>query len=164
VPDIFGAIDWYGRVFGATHIMGPRLLAAAGRGTHETPGIFGPKFRSAYQAHLLFANGVGLELFQFIKPKVQSPSENMPYWNRGPFHLALTCPDVDGLVEEIVGAGGRKRIEPVDFVPGRPWRLCYCEDPWGNVIEIMSASYAEIFSNWPQPGTTEVVTFIERPD
>jgi hypothetical protein len=48
-------------------------------------------------------------------------------------------------------------------VPGRPWRLCYCEDPWGNVIEIMSHSYAEVFPNWPQPGMTEQPTFIERP-
>jgi hypothetical protein len=52
----------------------------------------------------------------------------------------------------------------VDFVPGRPWRLCYCEDPWGTVIEIMSASYAEMFSNWPQPGMTETPTFVIRGD
>ncbi len=26
VPDIHAAIDWYGEVFGCTHIMGPRLL------------------------------------------------------------------------------------------------------------------------------------------
>ena len=163
VPDIFGAIDWYGRIFGASHIMGPRLLAASEKATHETPGIFGRRFRKAWQAHLLLANGVGLELFQFIEPKVEMPQENMPYWNRGPFHIAFTHPDVDGLVDEIVKAGGKKRIEPTDFVPGRPWRLCYCEDPWGNVIEIMSASYAEMFSNWPQPGMTEQPTFVERP-
>src|SRR6266478_5454606 len=28
VPDIFAAIDWYAEVFGAAHIMGPRLLKA----------------------------------------------------------------------------------------------------------------------------------------
>ena len=163
VPDIFAAIDWYGEVFGATHIMGPRLLAAADSATHETPGIFGNRFRSAYQAHLLLANGVGLELFQFIEPKVEMTEENMPYWRRGPFHIALTCPDVDGLVGTIVARGGKKRTEPVDFVPGRPWRLCYCEDPWGTVIEIMSATYAEMFANWPQPGMTGAVTMVERP-
>jgi catechol 2,3-dioxygenase-like lactoylglutathione lyase family enzyme len=32
VPDIFAAIDWYGKVFEATHIMGLRLLAAAEKG------------------------------------------------------------------------------------------------------------------------------------
>jgi catechol 2,3-dioxygenase-like lactoylglutathione lyase family enzyme len=162
VPDIFGAIDWYGSVFGAVHIMGPRLLAASEKATHETPGIFGHRFRKAYQAHLLLANGVGLELFQFVEPPVESPAENMPYWNRGPFHIALTHPDVDACVEAICAAGGRKRNEPIDFVPGRPWRLCYCEDPWGVVIEIMSASYAEMFSNWPQAGMTEQPVMVNR--
>jgi hypothetical protein len=71
---------------------------------------------------------------------------------------------VDGIVADIVANGGKSRIAPIDFVPGRPWRLCYCEDPWGNVIEIMSATYAEIFSNWPQPGMTEKPSFIERPN
>lgn len=162
VPDIFAAIDWYGRLFGASHIMGPRVLEAA-PATHETPGIFGPRFRKAWQAHLLLANGVGLELFQFIEPPVQMTTETMPYWQRGPFHIALTHPDVDALADRIVAEGGRKRIEPIDFVPGRPWRLCYCEDPWGTVIEIMSASYAEMFSNWPQPGMTVAPTFVEKP-
>jgi catechol 2,3-dioxygenase-like lactoylglutathione lyase family enzyme len=163
VPDIFGAIDWYVKVFGASHIMGPRLLAAAEKATHETPGIFGHRFRKAYQAHLLLANGVGLELFQFIDPPVETPEENMPYWIRGPFHIALTCADVDGLVAGIIANGGKARNAPIDFVPGRPWRLCYCEDPWGNVVEIMSATYAEMFGNWPQPGMTEQPIFVERP-
>jgi predicted enzyme related to lactoylglutathione lyase len=163
VPDIFAAIDWYGRVFGATHIMGPRVLAAAEKATHETPGIFGPRFRTAYQAHLLLANGIGLELFQFIEPEVAPAEPEMAYWRRGPFHIALTHPDVDACAAAIVAAGGKKKIEPIDFVPGRPWRLCYCEDPWGTVIEIMSASYAEMFSNWPQPGMTEEPTMAERP-
>ncbi|MDT3684265.1 MAG: VOC family protein [Pseudorhodoplanes sp.] len=163
VPDIFDAIDWYGAVFGAAHIMGPRLLQSDAKAAHETPGIFGRKFRRAYQAHLLLANGVGLELFQFVEPPVQCPAENMPYWNRGVFHIAITHPDVDALASQIVAKGGKKRHEPINFVPGRPWRLCYCEDPWGNVIEIMSHSYAEVFSNWPQPGMTELPVFMERP-
>lgn len=71
VPDSFAAIDWYGQVFGFTHIMGPRLLDAWLAATHETPSIFGPRFRRAYQAHLLTANGVGLELFQFVDPPVE---------------------------------------------------------------------------------------------
>lgn len=163
VPDIFGAIEWYGEVFGATHIMGPRLLAFDSRGTGETSSVFGSKFRRAYQAHLLFANGVGLELFQFVEPKVEPADPAMPYWIAGPFHFAVTHPDVDGLAELIAQKGGRKRTEPTSFVPGRPWRLCYCADPWDIVIEIVSHSYAEMFANWPQPGMTEQTTFVDRP-
>jgi hypothetical protein len=68
VPDIFGAIEWYGAVFGFNCIMGPRLLQAEAVASHETGHIFGPRFRRAYQAHLLTANGAGLELFQFVDP------------------------------------------------------------------------------------------------
>jgi hypothetical protein len=94
-------------------------------------------FRKAYQAHLLLANGVALELFQCVEPAVQSPAENMPYWNRGLFYIAITDPDVDNLARRIAENEGRKRHELIDFVPGKKWCLRYREDPWG-VIEIMS--------------------------
>jgi hypothetical protein len=84
VPDIFGAIGWYGAVFGFNCIMGPRLLQAEAAGNLETGHIFGPRFRRAYQAHLLTANGVGLELFQFVDPPVASPEERMVYERPGP--------------------------------------------------------------------------------
>ena len=46
----------------------------------QTPSIFGPQFRKAYQAHMLAGNGVGLELFQFIEPPVERPTDNFEYW------------------------------------------------------------------------------------
>ena len=49
-----------------------------------------------------------------------------------------------------------------DFAPGRPYQLVYCEDPWGNVIEVLSHDYAEVFANWPQPGMTTAPRFITR--
>lgn len=163
VPDIFAAIDFYSGALGLTHIMGPRVLQAASAATHETPSIFGPGFRKAWQAHLLTANGTGIELFQFIEPEVGAPDPEMTWWRPGPWHLCFTHPDVAGMAARIEAAGGRRRIEPVAFVPGRPWQLVYCEDPWGNVIEIISHSYAEIFANWPQPGMTVAPAFVARP-
>lgn len=164
VPDIFAAIDWYVALFGFSHIMGPRLLEAGSAATHETPSIFGPRFRRAYQAHLLTANGVGLELFQFVEPAVEMPDETMPYWRCGVFHLCVTDPDVEGMATRIVANGGRQRVPVFAFVPGRPFKLVYCEDPWGNVLEIMSHSYAEVFANWPQPGMTVAPVMVPRPD
>ena len=38
------------------------------------------------------------------------------------------------------------------FIPGRPYQLIYCEDPWCNIIELFSHHYVEAFGNWPQPG------------
>lgn len=152
VPDIWGAIDWYGAVFGFAHVMGPRVLQADSAATHETPSIFGARFRKAYQAHLVTANGVGLELFQFVDPPVQEPADKLEYWRRGVWHLAFTAPDIDAFCERIVQAGGKRRIPTFSFIPGRPYQLIYCEDPWGNIIELFSHHYVEAFGNWPQPG------------
>lgn len=163
VPDVFAAIDWYGAVFGLRCIMGPRLLEPARHG--ESGTVFGPRFKRAWQAHLLSANGVGLELFQFIDPPVdpRNDAAAVPYTSRGPWHVCLTHPDVAGVVETVVQRGGAVLSDPAAFVPGRPWVLSYVSDPWGTVLEVMSHSYAEVFSNWPQPGQTEAPVFIERP-
>lgn len=161
VPDLFGAIDWYSKVFGFRLIMGPRELS--GRGHSEASSALGPSFVTAWQAHLLTANGVGLELFEFKEPPVLEREEDLAFWRRGIWHLCFTVDNVAELADEIVAAGGRRRNNPVQFVPGRPWTLVYCEDPWGTVIELMSHSYAEAFSNWPQPGANQAPIMIERP-
>jgi catechol 2,3-dioxygenase-like lactoylglutathione lyase family enzyme len=162
VPDVFGAIDWYGAVFGFRCIMGPRVLESDHR---EAATSLGPHFRRAWQAHLLCGNGVGIELFQFIDPPVQprNADSQIDFTRRGPWHLCLTYPDVAQAIQRITDEGGMMLSEPTAFVPGRPWVLAYCSDPWGTVLEIMSHSYAEVFSNWPQPGQTEPPVLVERP-
>jgi catechol 2,3-dioxygenase-like lactoylglutathione lyase family enzyme len=162
VPDVFAAIDWYRDVLGFKHIMGPRVLEATSHATHETPSIFGPRFRKAYQAHMLAGNGIGLELFQFIDPAVERRDDNFEYWKVGVFHICVTDPDIEALAAKIVTAGGRQRVPVFEFVPGRPYRLVYCEDPWGNVIEVFSHDYAEVFANWPQAGMTAKPEFLTR--
>jgi catechol 2,3-dioxygenase-like lactoylglutathione lyase family enzyme len=162
VPDVFAAIDWYRDVLGFRHIMGPRVLEAGSQATHETPSIFGPRFRKAYQAHMLAGNGVGLELFQFMEPAVERRPDNFEYWKVGVFHLCVTDPDVEAMARRIVAAGGKQRVPVFEFVPGKPYQLVYCEDPWGNVVEVFSHDYAEVFSNWPQAGMTAKVEFVPR--
>jgi catechol 2,3-dioxygenase-like lactoylglutathione lyase family enzyme len=162
VPHIFEAIDWYTRVLGFVHVMGPRVLQAASAATHETPGLFGPRFRKAYQAHLLTGNGVGIELFEFIEPAVERPDNNMRYWQHGYWHLCFTDADPGALAQKIVDAGGRQRIPVTKFVPGKPYELVYCEDPFGNVIEIFSHDYREVFGGWPQAGMSVAPTMLSR--
>ena len=150
-PDMFATIDFYESVLGFRLIMGPRVLEPQGASA-ETASVFGPAFRKAYQAHLLSANSFGIELFQFIEPTVEPPDSNYRYTRRGWSHLCLTVPHVGEAVTHVVAAGGERLTEPAQFVPGRPWELAYCRDPWGTVLELMSASYAEVFASWPQPG------------
>lgn len=154
VPDIVSAIGWYGDVFGFRCIMGPRVLRFDSAATAETGQILGPRFREAWQAHLVTANGVGLELFQFIDPPMQPAAAEIEYWRPGIWHLCLTEHDVQGATDRIVAAGGTQVSPVAEFVPGLPYELVYCRDPWGTTLEIMSHPYAEVFANWPQPGMT----------
>lgn len=159
--DIFGTIDWYCSVLGFELIMGPRVLDPRGASA-ETRQIYGDRFTKAYQAHLVDANGVGLELFQFVDPAVEPAEPEMRYTRPGFFHVCLTVPSVAGTIERIVAAGGTKLSNDAEFVPGRPWRNSYCRDPWGNAIELISTSYAEVFAGWPQPGMEKATRLLAR--
>jgi catechol 2,3-dioxygenase-like lactoylglutathione lyase family enzyme len=160
-PDVFAAIDWYCDVLGFRLIMGPRVLEPKGASA-ETRQIFGDSFAKAYQAHLLSDNGVGLELFQFVEPAVEAAEPAMRYTRPGFFHVCITVDDVGEALERIEAAGGTRMSDAAAFVPGRPWCNSYCRDPWGNAIELISGSYAEVFSDWPQPGMERETRILER--
>jgi catechol 2,3-dioxygenase-like lactoylglutathione lyase family enzyme len=147
VPDIERAIAWYGSVMGFRLIF--RRMLEYRPEVPEVREVFGDRFRRADQAHLLSANGVGLELFQFLDPPVTAPDDSFAYAETGIFHLCVTDPDIDGLVARIVAHGGRQRTKVWEFLSDRPYRLAYCEDPFGNIIEAFSHSYAEVFGNMP---------------
>ena len=155
VPDIRAAVRWYSDVIGFRCIMGPRVLRARAAATAETGSILGPEFRVAYQAHLLTDNGVGLELFEFVDPTTSPRAEGLGWKRRGPWHVCFTAPDIEGQLARIVEAGGEQVSPITHFVPGMPWALVYARDPWGTVLELMSHSYAEVFSGWPQAGSLE---------
>lgn len=147
VPDIDRAIDWYGKVMGFRLIF--RRMLEYRPEVPEVREIFGERLRKAHQAHLLSANGVGLELFQFVEPPVEPPQDNFRYWQTGPFHICVTDPDLDGLVKRIRDNGGKQRSRIWTFLPDRNCRLVYCEDPFGNIVEAFDHSYAETFANMP---------------
>jgi catechol 2,3-dioxygenase-like lactoylglutathione lyase family enzyme len=161
VPDVFGAIDFYCELFSFRLIMGPRILEPS-PATPELRAIFGERLRRAYQAHLLGEHGTGLELFQWVDPPVEPPEADMRYTRRGVFHLCLTVDDVERTLADVEAAGGLRINDPYEFVPGRPYRLAYCRDPWGTVIELISHSYAEVFSAWPQAGMERETRILER--
>lgn len=153
VPDIAAAIEWYGNVFGFKLIMGPRVLKPDSSKTHETGTILGPAFKEALQAHLVTANNIGLELFQFIEPKSVRHKDGLAdFAHPGYFHICFTDPDIEGLARRIVETGGKMRAPIYSFIPGTDRKLVYCEDPFGNIIELFSHSYEQTFANWPLSG------------
>jgi catechol 2,3-dioxygenase-like lactoylglutathione lyase family enzyme len=147
VPDIDRAIDWYGKVLGFSLVF--RRTLEYRPEVPEVREIFGPRFRKALQAHTVSANGVGLELFQFIDPVVEAPDDNFAYWRGGVFHLCITDPDLEGFVARVVANGGKQRTKIWEFLHGRPYKLVYCEDCFGNIIEGFSHHYLETFANMP---------------
>jgi len=50
-------------------------------------------------------------------------------------------------VAEIVANGGLKRSEIWDLFPDEKVLVCYCEDPFGNVLEIISQRYEQALAN-----------------
>ena len=76
--------------------------------------------------------GLGSALQEMLGPRVKR------------FRIAhLTAGNGVGLqLFEFAESGGRSS-EVFGSIPDRPYAAAYCEDPWGNVIEINSHDYVE---------------------
>jgi len=142
VGDIDAAVAWYTEVLGLLLLDGPMDCDTTTAGASRRKEVFGERWASMRLAHLLTANSCGLELFQFIEPRAFRPSENFEYEKFGPNHLAFTVADFDAAHARIIASGGRARTAVHDVNDNT--LICYCEDPWGNVIEIVSRPYAEL--------------------
>ena len=148
VPDIDAAIAWYRQVFGFVLIAEPALVERDGSHIGDAASdICGSRFQGMKIAHMVTGDGVGFELFQFLEPAHERREDTMEYWKNGFFHIAITHPDVDAKVEEVVAAGGSKRSEVWELFPGEGIKVCYCEDPYGNVLELISHRYEQVLAN-----------------
>ncbi|MBY5533682.1 lactoylglutathione lyase [Rhizobium leguminosarum] len=148
VTDVYAGTKWYTEAFNCRHIIGPLHIRNDGSQIGNVfKGIFGPKFEEGYVSHLATANGVGIELFQFVTPPSESKKENFEYWKTGVFHFCLVDPDIEGLAKRITDMGGKQRSDVWTLFPGEEFKAVYCEDPWGNLIEIYSHSTELMYAN-----------------
>ncbi|HEY7967593.1 MAG TPA: VOC family protein [Solirubrobacteraceae bacterium] len=147
VPDIHAALEWYSSVLGFSVLSTPVLLSASSHAGRVAAAIYGEGFGSCRQAQLAAGNGVGLELFEFVDPPVERGSGVFEYWRAGFFHICVVDPAIDELVERIERSGGRRRSPTLTLFEGEPPRLAYCEDPFGNVVEIFTHSHEQTFAN-----------------
>jgi catechol 2,3-dioxygenase-like lactoylglutathione lyase family enzyme len=148
VDDLEHAIDWYCTILGFDLLKGPFEVHA------EMPyegsmavDVLGERFRRMRQAHLLSGNGVGIEVFQLIDPPHERRQPSLQFWTNGYFHICLTDQDVEGTASRIAETGGRQlskiwRIHRKVAVQ----KMCYCEGPFGNILEIYSHSYEETYA------------------
>jgi len=140
VTDLDHAVRWYGDVLGLELLGQPvEVLTGEGHGGAVAADVFGARLGRFRQAHLATANGAAIELFEFADP---------PGWTAGIFHLCLATPAIDELARAIAAGGGRRRTSRVwEIFKGEPYRTCYCEDPFGNVIELYSHSHERTYAN-----------------
>jgi catechol 2,3-dioxygenase-like lactoylglutathione lyase family enzyme len=142
VGNIDAAVTFYTSVFGL------EVLVAPGAHTLDTPAgerrrdVFGDRWGGMKLAHLTTPSGAGLELFEFIEPETIRPEEGFAYWRTGVSHICFTVADIDDTICTLIKAGGRKRSEIHTVRPGT--QVCYCEDPWGSVVEVSSGTYTMI--------------------
>ena len=145
VADIERAIRWYQEVLGFTLLMGPIEVRATDLGSN-VHDVLGQDCNVLLQAHMVSVNGIGIELFQLLDPPHQRREPSLEYWKSGFFHICVTDPDIEGLAARIASSGGRQRskIWRNDSTTD-VYRLCYCEDPFGNIIEIYTHNYETLY-------------------
>ena len=148
VTNIESAIRWYKEIFGFHTLAGPvQLVADDSHFGKISSDIFGSEFRKGKLALLTGSNGVCVEIFEFEEPLSQKRKEGFEYWKTGIFHFTIIDPDVENLVRQIVETGGKSRSQIWQFFPDKPYKMAYCEDPFGNIIEIYSHSTEQTWSN-----------------
>jgi catechol 2,3-dioxygenase-like lactoylglutathione lyase family enzyme len=155
VTDIQQALRWYRDVLEMSVLVNPIEISYPPSKPEDAEiservrTVFGSKFGKLLICHLSSANGVGIELFQFIKPIAERRENdtNFEFWKTGFFHIAITDPKIEELAERIALTGGKKRTEVMELSTGSGRKICFCEDPDGNIIEIYSHSYEQFWAN-----------------
>ena len=149
VTDLNRAVKWYKEVFGFTVVNGPvefeaddSSLGIAARDIH------GPNFRKMRMVWLSSGNQVGFEMFEYIDPKAERRIDNFEYWKSGFFHICVTDPNIEELCKRISDSGGRQRSKIWDVDPDKGYKIAFCEDPFGNVIEIYTHSYEQLVTSF----------------
>lgn len=147
VPDLERAVEFYSKAFGCYVIMEPTEVrqddSAIGQMCDD---VFGAGWSSFRIAHLATGDGIGIELFEF--PNTKPEKKPFEYWRPGVFHICLQDQHLEERVKLIESLGGRQRMSQVRYYyPGaKPYRMVYCEDPFGNIIELYSHSYELTYS------------------
>jgi catechol-2,3-dioxygenase len=148
VTDIHAATAWYADVFCCRHTIGPLHIRNDGSPIAQVfKGIFGERMEELYVSHLATANGVGIELFQFVIPPTEREADNFQYWRTGVFHYCFVDPNIERLARRIAEKGGRQNSAIWTLFEGEPFQAVYCEDPWGNLIEIYTHSTELMYAN-----------------
>jgi hypothetical protein len=89
-------------------------------------------------------------LIEYIEPKAQRRiTDNFEYWKSGFTHICITDPNIEDLCNRISKSAGKQRSKIWEIVPDKRYKIVFCEDPFGNIIEIYSNSYEQTITSLP---------------
>jgi len=146
VPDLDRAIGWYRDALGCALIMGPvDVTVDDPRVAEQIREVFAATDVAFRQAHMILADGSAVELFEFRRPCESEGRARFDYWEPGISHLCVVSPDIEALAERVEQQGGRRRTAIREIFPDEPYRFCYCEDPFGNIVELATHPHGEAF-------------------
>jgi catechol 2,3-dioxygenase-like lactoylglutathione lyase family enzyme len=140
VQDIEAVTKWYTKNLGF-QVIGGKIMHMKRADTPDSPifTIYGDSLHEVKLAYMATGNGVGFEIFQFIKPGFRENEADFEYHRSGFFHVCVTDPTPDVLADQIVADGGSRQGSAVTLAGGV--RCIYVKDPWGHVIEILSVAF-----------------------
>lgn len=144
VPDLGAAVEWYRKVLGfGLSVPAVTLRPGLGYAGDLAEVVFGDGFVEAQVAQLATGSSVPLELFEFRSPRL-SATPPFEYWRTGWCHICVVDPQPEALCGLIERNGGRQLTGVLTIVPGQPYRMAYCKDPFGIVVEVYSHTQAEV--------------------
>jgi catechol 2,3-dioxygenase-like lactoylglutathione lyase family enzyme len=149
VGDMDKAIEFYTKALGLNIVMGKSKVeeereSAIGR---MCIAVFGEGFKGFNIAHLTTTDGIGFELFEM---KEREERHVVDFSKIGIFHFSLETDDFEKVIEKTKEFGGKVRMDIMRYHPeddSKQQKMVYLEDPFGNLFELYSHSYAETYSS-----------------
>jgi catechol 2,3-dioxygenase-like lactoylglutathione lyase family enzyme len=131
VGDCDRSLAFYRDALGFGHVATFAMDDPALATVMEVPG-------AKIRAHMVRnAEGVTLELLQFVEPAPFGSRERRPNNQYGLTHLAFYVDDMDRAADRIRAAGGRVYEQTRALFPEGSTTMMYCTDPDGVRIELM---------------------------
>ena len=148
VGDMDKAVEFYTKALGLSIVMGNSKVleereSAIGR---MCIAVFGEGFKGFNIAHLMTSDGIGVELFEM---NVRAERHVVDFSKIGLFHFCLQTDDFDGVIAKTKEFGGKVRMDIMRYHPeddSKPAKMVYLEDPFGNLFELYSHTYAETYA------------------
>jgi catechol 2,3-dioxygenase-like lactoylglutathione lyase family enzyme len=139
VTDLDQAMKWYTQVLGFTVLKEPIefVVDDSLRGM-AAKDIHGTSLKKMRTVLLRSANQIGFEIFEYVDPKAEERIDNFEYWKSGFFHICIVDPNIEELCKKISETGGKQRSKIWAVVPEKDYKMALCEDPFGNIIQIIT--------------------------